>query len=418
MIIKTEDLKKVTDNILPAVDSSIISNITENIELYTENNKLYICVTNKEYYVKSLIDVETEEKFHATVNAMLFLKLISQITTDEVELTTDERVLHIKGNGTYKIPLIYEGDSLLVLPKIIIENKTCEMNIKTEVLNSILKYNSKALSCGVISRPVQKMYYVDEEGAITFTTGACVNSFKLEKPVKMLLNSKIVKLFKLFKGDEVKFSLGYDALSETIIQTKVCFTDGETELTAILQCDDSMLKSVPTKNIRGRAENTYPYSVVISKNSMLQAINRLSLLMNRGTSDSFQFVAKFYFEADGVTISDDSGENSEKIGYANNCESLQNWYTAIFDLSDIKNTLSACDDAYLTFNFGDEEALRITERICSSGTALHFCSVSIEIPPIPRILYYTGFSHPCLLYSLPGRSLPSQKDNRCKNPSV
>lgn len=359
MILKTEKLKKVTDNILPAVDSSVVSNITDNLELYTEGSVLYICVTNKEYYVKSKLALEYEEPFHATVNAMLFLKLISQITTEDVELLTDENALHIKGNGKYKLPLIYDGDALLTLPKIEIENPTCSMKISSKILQSILKYNSKELSKGVLSRPIQKMYYVDEEGAITFTSGACVNSFKLEKPVKMLLSGKIVKLFKLFSEEEVDFTLGYDSVSESIIQTKVAFDDGNTELIAILQCDDSLLRTFPVKNIRGRAENVYPHSVVINKNSLIQSLNRLMVLMNRGNKDSFQFIANFNFDAEGVTVSDESGENTEYIGYANKCESLSTPYTAKLDAMDIKSTLQICEDEYLTFNFGDTCAIVI-----------------------------------------------------------
>ena len=359
MIIKTEDLKKVTDNILPAVDTTGVSNVTDNLEMYVESGTLYICVTNNEYYVKSKLELGYEEPFHATVNATLFLKLISQITTEDIELTTDENALHIKANGVYKLPLIYYGEELLVLPKIEIENPTCNMSIKTEVLNSILKYNSKELTKGIISRPVQKMYYVDENGAITFTSGACVNSFKLEKPVKMLLSGKVVKLFKLFADESVNFVLGYDEISQSIIQTKVMFEDSNTQLTAILQCDDTMLRSVPVNNIRGRAENVYPYSVVINKNSLIQSINRLSVLMDRGVRDGFQLTAKFTFSKDSVTISDASSDNTETISYANACDALESGYEAYFDLADIKSTLQVCDDAYLTFNFGDTCALVI-----------------------------------------------------------
>ena len=360
MLIKTEELKKITDNILPAVDTSVVTNITENLELYVQNQSLYICVTNREYYVKSVLPIGYDEELHATVNATLFLKLISQITTEDIELKTDNKTLYIKGNGNYKLPLIFEDEDLLVLPKIDIDNPTCSMKISTAILNSIARYNSKELQCGIISRPVQKMYYIDEEGAITFTNGACVNKFTLEKPVKMLLNGKIVKLFKLFTDQDVEFTLGYDALSETIIQTKIMFKDSKTELTAILSCDDTMLRSVPVKNIRGRAFNPYPYEVVVNKNSMIQSINRLSLLMNRGAKDAYQFVAKFNFTQDGVTISDDKEENVEFIGFSNKCEALNSGYSAMFNLSDIKNTLSVCDEDELTMHFGDNLALVIS----------------------------------------------------------
>ena len=107
----------------------------------------------------------------------------------------------------------------------------------------------------------KSVYYMDENGAVTFTTGACVNSFTLEQPVKVLLNDRLVKLFKLFKGEKVKFTLGYDAISDEIIQTKVKFETSDVTITAILSCDDSMLRQFPVNAVRGRADATYPYSI-------------------------------------------------------------------------------------------------------------------------------------------------------------
>ena len=88
---------------------------------------------------------------------------------------------------------------MLEIPVITIENKTLEMNINSSVLDSIVTYNSRQLAIGSVAKPVQKMFYVDNKGCITFTTGACVNSFELEKPFSLLLNSRLVNLFKLFK---------------------------------------------------------------------------------------------------------------------------------------------------------------------------------------------------------------------------
>ena len=224
MIIRTDELKDICSKILTAVDDSDLSVVTETLQLKTVNNVLYLAVTNKEYYVETKTALTGEVgEFNATVNAKLFLKLMSQITTETVEFNVVDNVLIIKGNGTYKLPLIFDGDTLLELPKINIDNPTLNMPIASENLLSILQYNSKELMKGSIIRPVQKMYYVDEKGCITFTTGACVNNFTLPNQVSVLLNSKLVKLFKLFKEGDVEFTLGYDAISDDTVQTKVKF---------------------------------------------------------------------------------------------------------------------------------------------------------------------------------------------------
>src|SRR5574344_1393384 len=138
MILRIEDLRGPCSTILTAVDSNEISQLTETLELKVKNNRLLMSVTNKEYYVRVAIDIGSDFDFHATVNANLFLKLIAQTTTDTIEFQVEGNSLIIKGNGRYKLPLIFEDDKLLELPEITLNNVTSEFNISGSILNSIL----------------------------------------------------------------------------------------------------------------------------------------------------------------------------------------------------------------------------------------------------------------------------------------
>lgn len=362
MILRIESLQEACKNILAAVDNNELSAITETLELVTKGNFLYINVTNREYFAQVKIDINEEIDFHATVNATLFLKLISQVTTDTVEIDIKDTYITVKANGTYKIPLIFDGEKLLELPEINIENPTNQFNIPSSILKSILNYNSKELLKGTISKPVQKLYYVDEQGAITFTNGACVNSFTLEQPIKLLFNNRLVKLFKLFNDENVKFTLGFDSISEDIIQTKVRFESSSIVLTAILSCDDSLLMSVPVAAIRGRAHGEYPYSVNVNKYDMLQTINRLLLFNSVGGSNKevIKPYSTFEFGKDSVTIYDINKENKEIVNYNNSVVECEEGYTAILDLIELKMTLENCAEQYLNIHFGDHTAMVIT----------------------------------------------------------
>ena len=362
MILRIESLQEACKNILAAVDNNELSAITETLELVTKGNFLYINVTNREYFAQVKIDINEEIDFHATVNATLFLKLISQVTTDTVEIDIKDTYITVKANGTYKIPLIFDGEKLLELPEIKIENPTNQFNIPSSILKSILNYNSKELLKGTISKPVQKLYYVDDQGAITFTNGACVNSFTLEQPIKLLFNNRLVKLFKLFNDENVKFTLGFDSISEDIIQTKVRFESSSIVLTAILSCDDSLLMSVPVAAIRGRAHGEYPYSVNVNKYDMLQTINRLLLFNSVGGSNKevIKPYSTFEFGKDSVTIYDINKENKEIVNYNNSVIECEEGYTAILDLIELKMTLENCAEQYLNIHFGDHTAMVIT----------------------------------------------------------
>lgn len=356
MILRIEDLKNTCATILAAVDSSELSRITETLEIKTVGDILYLNVTNREYYARVKIGLDEKVDFHATVNAMLFLNLIAQTTTDTVELNALEKELEFIGNGTYHLPFIFEGDSLLELPEIVIDNPSVEFKVDSEIFKSILRYNSKELSKGIISRPVQRLYYVDEEGCITFTSGACVNNFSLPQPVKFLLNSRIVKLFRLFREPEVSFSYSHDTLDSGMDQTKVRFETSSIEITAILSEDSSLVNTVPVSAIRNRANHIYPYSISLSKDVLIQTINRLSLF----NTNSLKPYSLFEFKEDSFDIYDVNKINKESI-YYNNSIDIDETYTAYIDFSDLKITLDSLTDQYITINFGDHNAIVISQ---------------------------------------------------------
>lgn len=365
MILKTKNLQEVCSKILPAVESSELSSILDTLQLKTVDKVLCLSVTNKEYYVEVKLDNVGEEEFHATVSANLFLKLVSQLTAEDIELTVSDNTLNVKANGSYKFPLLFEGDKLIELPTIDIINVVKEFDISSGILNSILSYNTKELDKGTISRPVQKYYYVDEKGAITFTTGACVNDFELAQPVRILLNKRLVKLFKLFKDCPVHFKLAYDKVegSNDIVQTKVEFAAADTVITSILSCDDTMLSQVPVNAIRGRADKVYPYSVVLSKSDLIQTLSRLTLFTGSSSELDVKSNIKFEFGSESVIVSDIKSENKEQLKYLNKETGIVDEYVATLDVMDLKLTLDTCVEPSITLSFGDGNAF-----VLSRGT--------------------------------------------------
>ena len=372
MIIKSEKLKEVSKKILTVLNNTEFSNDEEALQLKTINNMLYLRISNSEYYASIKLDIEYPEELNATVNAPLFLKLINQITTEDVDLSLTERYLIVKGNGKYKIPLIFVNESMRELSEIAIKNVTSSMDISSDILLNILQYNSKEFNKGFIYNESQKMYYIDEKGCITYTTGACVNKFDLEKPIKILLSQKIVKLFKLFKNENIHFTLGYDALSNDIIQTKVKFETSDISITAIIACDDKLLNSVPVNSIRSLADNILPFNVSISRIDLLNTINRLMLFdpMGDNKSNIKTSMNKLVFSPDRVTIYDVEGNNNEEIKYSEIPEGKSVDYECLVNLDDVKITLESFNDPYIYLSFGEGRALIISRNNIKNIIAL------------------------------------------------
>lgn len=359
MIIQTEQFKDVASTILLALD-----NTTANLELKAKDHKLYLSVTNREYYVSKWFEIESDEEFRAVVEAKLFLDLVSQITTETFELVVSENVLSLKaGKSNYKLAMIYDNDHLVELPIIKIDNKTVEMNISNDILKSILTVNSREISKAknLDVNELQRLYYVDETGCFTFTTGACLNRFTLEKPVKLLLNERIVKLFKLFKTD-VYFSFGHDMRADGIQQDKATFETVDTYVAALLTCDNVLINKIqgPCNATKSFIDEKYANHIVISATTLSAALARLILFTkNSLASAKSAFIpAEVVFHPTEISITDTLG-NTEVVGIENDSYVEDN-YSMIINIADLKLAVDNYKNEHITINCGNHRSVVIS----------------------------------------------------------
>lgn len=358
MIIKTEKLQEISNKILQAVDTDATTSVTSNgdkIELVVVNNQLQLNVTNKEYYARVVIDNVGDENFKAVVDAKVFLSLVSKLYSEDVELIVEKNVLHIKsGNSNYKLPMIENPNSasgLLELDEIVINNPTTEFNISSDILLSILNYNAKELKAETL--PIQQLFYIDEQGCLTFTTGACVNSFTLNQPIKLLINKKLVKLFKLFKSGEVKFTLGYDEVNANLIQTKVKFENDDITIVAITSTDNSLLNKYPVNKIRQLANSMLEYQTEINRDELLQALSRLLLVSNArgGVNKNFGIID---FKSNLIELYDLNRNNKEVIACTTNVKDV---YSSILDFNTLKQILETCVEEHIVLSSGNKQSI-------------------------------------------------------------
>lgn len=352
MFIKTEQLQEVANKILQAVDTD--STTGDKLELKVVNNQLQLNVSNREYYAQVIIDGVESEEFRAVVDAKLFFSLVSKITTKDIELKTTTSTLILKANGSYKLPLMYESNDLVNIGEITIDNPTTTFNVSSEVLVGILNYNSKVfIDDGNVKSPLQKLYYVDEQGCVTFTSDACVNSFTLPQPVKLLLNQKLVKLFKLFKDGDVKFTLGYDEVAGKI-QTKVKFETSDISITAITSTDDQAIAKFPKDRVRAVASSQLNYTVELDRFELILALTRILILTNaRGGVN--KNLGSLEFTQDTLTIYDLNKENKETLS----CKlpNLTSTYELITDISLLKSILDSCVEPNISISFGNKQCI-------------------------------------------------------------
>ena len=370
MIITTKDFQETANKILLAAG---LDDNAANLELVTKESTLYLNVTNREFYVSVKFPLSEPTNFHAVVDASLFLNLISGITTETFTITEHTNYITVTaGKSNYKLAMIFENSSLMTLPVISISNKTVEMGISNEILTSILNVNSKELlklkGASVVNE-LQRLYFIDETGCFTFTTGACLNAFTLEKPVKLLLNDRIVKLFKLFKTD-VKFSLGIDPIAGGV-QTKIVLETEDTYLAAIITCDDVLIQKIqgPCTATKNFIAQSYDYRMVFSVNEFASAISRLQMFTKNNKSATDKSVSSYMpvkvnISGDSMMIRD-RFENTEFVTIENGSY-VAGEYEFGVNLIDLKLVLDSCKNEHITFNCGNQRSIIISRGAISN----------------------------------------------------
>ena len=367
MTIKTKNFKETASKILEATK---VDKNAANLEIVARDTNLFLNVTNKEYFVSIKFILDEPTNFRAVVDAALFLDLIAGLTADTFDLTVKDTYINIKANkSNYKLAMIFENDKLMELPAITIQNKTVEMPISNDILMSILNVNGKEIekARNLDVNELQKLYYIDETGAFSFTTGACLNSFALDKPVKLLLNDRIVKLFKLFK-DDVQFSLGQDPLPNGEVRSKVSFETADTYVAAYVNCDTVLLSKIqgPCDATKRFISEKYDYNVVLSVSSLSAAISRLMLFTKNSIDKANMAMVPAVVEinADDVILTDTLG-NTETVQVENG-SFVTDVYSMKVNLFDLKNVLDSCKSDHITLNCGNHRSIVINRgTICN-----------------------------------------------------
>ena len=373
MILKTKNFQEAANKILLAVG---VDKAAANLELAARDTKLYLRVTNREWYCAVAFDLENPTEFRAVVDANLFLNLISGISTEEFELEIKDTVVVVKaGKSSYKLAMIYENDQLMKLPiiKLDPEQITVSMGISNDILMSILNVNSREVQKAkkVEVNELQRYYYIDETGCFTFTTGACINAFTLEKPIKLLLTDKVVKLFKLF-GSDAFLTYGHIVNADNSLQPIVVFQTEDVYVATRLLSDETCIQKVkaPCDAMKALAKEAYEHNLVLSATDLSAAISRLLMFhKNSSAKADLSFVpASVEFSNTELTISDLSGDNKEVVTIENG-SSTAGGYSMGVNLIDLKAVLDSCKNEHITVNCGNHKSIIVCRANISNVIA-------------------------------------------------
>ena len=357
--IKTNLIKELTSKINKGIEGERTVRISELLELSVVNNKLLLAVTNTQFYltIELANGLQADDNLHVTIDADTFIKLVSKTTTDEIILSEDNGNLVFKGNGDYIFPLELDQNGQIKTLPVIDINEQQSFEISGDTLYSIYSFGGHELVNDVPVDAVQKYYYVDNLGAITYTESPYLNNFNISTPFRILLNDRLAQLFSLFRGQKVVVGLSKE-MNNNLYQNKISFTCGNIKLVSYIP-DDSILNKYPSNECRMLQDNPYPGKISISRINLANALDRLNIFSIKDGNVIYKKAGKLNFTNDGLEIISVMDKNKEFIPYESKTEYYS--YTCFMNLAQLLRHAKANTEANININYGNDLCLMFSK---------------------------------------------------------
>ncbi len=351
MLLQTKEFQDTLSSISVALSAD--KNVTH-IELKASQGTLFINATNNEFFVSVRYPLTVDEDFYAVINATSFISLVSSLKSETIELSINDNSIQVKtGKSKYSFAI-----STTKLNKISLSNREVECQVSNEILENILKVNGVEVKKAISDEmeAIHQQYFFTNEACFTFTTGACLNLFNLGSNFKILLNNRIVKLFKLFNEPATMF-YGVDRINDLNQAKIVLFTD-TVFVIAIVTNDDSLKSSLENKFEAAKrlANDPYKTRFTIDSDELLSTVKRFTTFTKNTTKLEIpSFIpARITFKDNTISIVDSSG-NTDTLVPSEIISAEES--SVVVNLCDILDRTTSYKSGTIEVGFGDNRSI-------------------------------------------------------------
>ena len=343
--VSTQKLKEMVARSIKGVGNNKLIPLTSLMCIEVDNGVLSLITTDATNYLYIVGDKASMEDFYAVVDANTFSKLVSRMTCENVTLEVKNNVLHVKGNGNYKIelPLDENGEAIKypVPYKNLRRSAPVEGTINRTTIQVILDTIKPALAV-TLENPCYTGYYVHDKIVATDTfkiasmdvemfDNACLISSELMDLLSVMTQEKInVEIY----GDDIVF------LSNDCI---VCgkFMDGieDYAIDAISDLVDTEIDSF----------------CAIPKATLVQLLDRLSLFVGPYDKNAVYLT----FTRDGLQVSSKAADGVEIIDYTESQNFID--FTCAIDIQMFTQEVKAIQSDVIEIYYGNDSAIKMVD---------------------------------------------------------
>lgn len=299
--INTTKFQEMLSKVIKGASNNRLLPITSLLSIKLENNVLYLTTTDATNYLTIKEPNVEGDDSQIVVQADNFVKLISRMTCDVISLDITNNYLHIVGNGSYKVEIVLDDSGVpIIYPNPVATfSKTNQIGtIELATIKTVLSSVKPALSTN-LEMPCYTNYYIHD----------CVIATDTQK-VSHLAQS-LFSVPKLVSGDLVNL---LDVVSDNTITV---YSDGNKLLFESEHCIVYGFESVGIDNfsvdaIKNLVNQHYENTCKVSKNALLQLLDRISLFVNSDYDDGEIYLN---FDTTSISVSSKQSTGVEKINY-------------------------------------------------------------------------------------------------------
>lgn len=332
--IETFKLNDILNIVEKGVGNSKIIPITEYLHFQIEEGKLRVTATDSTNYISYVAEGIEGDAGEVVIHAASLIKLASKTTKKEMQFELKDDHIKVKGNGTYKIPILEEDFPAYEF------NSTEGTKVEVDTLKKAFAVNEQSISKEMFT-PVLTGYNIGDKVITTDGIKMCINRKSiLDEPI--LINQSIAELISVIPDKEVEIQKDGNKL---LFQSKSITIFGS-QLEGIEDYPD----------IEPLLDLEHDGTVKLDKKELIASLERLSIFADPFENNGVNLT----FKDKKLELKDLKGNSKEQIEYTEKISGDQDVSLSV-NIQYLKDLLSVLEDNEVELSFGDDLPLKIEE---------------------------------------------------------
>ena len=338
--ISTAQLQSLVAKAIKGASCNKMIPMTGMMVIERENNIVTLITTDANNYM--MVSAPSEgENFYAVVPAVLFAQLVGKLTSEVTTISFENEQFTVYANGEYKMELpLDENGEFVKLPTPYVEmfGEPQTAKITIDAVKRILKMNKPALAT-TLEAPCYTGYYVADRVISTDTYKLCGNNISIfETPV--LIAPETMQLLDNMSEPEIEIRVKEN---EILFSTDTCTVYGN----LMYGIEDYAIDA-----ISGLLDDSFDNSCSVVRNSVLEAVDRVSLFVGQYDNRSVYL----HFTANGIEISSPQAYGVETVEYEKHTGGE---FECGVNIEMLVSQLKAQTDDIVTIEYGKPNTLKI-----------------------------------------------------------